>query len=123
MAVLLFRLSNVPDYEAQDLRELLQANDIYFYETDSGFWRMGVDALWLPDNSQEAQARQLVSEYQHQREQDQKKNYAQLVAEGTQITFWDNLKLNPFRVIFALAAIVFILFITLFPFAILLKQS
>lgn len=121
MAELLFRLNNVPDEEALEIRELLQSNNIYFYETDSGFWRIGVDALWLPDASQSAEARALILNYQKSRSLAQKKNYAELVAEGTQLGFFDNLKQNPIRVIFALIAIGFVLLFSMAPFAMLLK--
>ena len=43
MAMLLFKLNNVPDDEAMDVRQLLDDNGIHYYETDAGRWRVGVD--------------------------------------------------------------------------------
>lgn len=119
MAILLFRLNNVPDDEAQDIRELLQAHEIYFYETDAGFWRVGLDAIWLPDDTNEQPARELILAYQTERTANQQKNYAELEAQGKTLTFWQHFCSSPIRVIGFLVAIAFVLLITFVPFAML----
>jgi hypothetical protein len=121
MAILLFRLNQVPDDEAMDIRELLAANEIYFYETHAGFWRMGVDAIWLPDASAETQARELIAQYQHERTERQQQNHAQLVAQGEQVTLWKNLRAQPFRMLAAVLAVLFVLGLTLAPVALMMK--
>ena len=122
MARLLFKLSNVPDDEAQDIRDLLNAHDIYFYETNAGFWRVGLDAIWLPDSSQEDQARELMLAYQRERTESQRKNFAELVEQGKVLGLWQHFCLQPIRFIAALLAIIFVASLTLVPFLMLLKK-
>ena len=121
MARLLFKLANVPDDEAQDIRELLSQHEIHFYETDAGFWRVGLDAIWLAEDAQEQQARQLITDYQQQRSAAHRQNLAQLAAEGTVPSFAQMLVQHPLRVLGAAVAIVFVLVLSLLPFGMLLK--
>ena len=116
MTTLLFKLQNVPDDEAADVRELLAENDIYFYETHAGFWRLGVDALWLPDDTNLERARALVKAYQEERTANQKKVYADLVEQGQAPTLWQNFLLSPLRFVLLILAVFFILTLTLAPF-------
>lgn len=121
MAVLLFRLNNVPDDEAQDIRALLGANNISFYETDAGFFRVGLDAIWLSDDSEAEQARELIRTYQIERTKNQQNNYALLVEQGAAPTFWQNFCAQPIRFVLLMLAIIFVAGITLVPFLMLLK--
>ena len=116
MAILLFKLNNVPDDEAMDIRELLEANDIYFYETNAGRWRLGVDAIWLTDTTNEERARELIKHYQAERTANQKKNYAELVESGQAPTLWQNFLKSPLRFVALIVAVIFILGITVLPF-------
>lgn len=121
MPRLLFKLTHVPDDEAQDIRNLLGESDIHFYETDAGFWRVGVDAIWLPSDSQYEQAKQLIASYQQQRSQQQQEYYAALKHKGDVLTLWQSLTRKPFRVLGIVVIIVFILALMLLPFFILTK--
>jgi len=116
MTILLFKLQNVPDDEAADVRELLAENDIYFYETHAGFWRLGVDGLWLPDDSNLGRARELIKAYQEERTANQKKVYADLVEQGQAPTLWQNFLLSPLRFVLLIIAVFFVLTLTLAPF-------
>jgi len=120
MAILLFKLNNVPDDEANDIRNLLDSNNIAFYETDAGFFRVGVDAIWLPDISNAEQARELIRAYQIERTHNQQQNYALLVEQGTAPTLWQNFCAQPFRFILLVLAILLVVGITLIPFLMLL---
>ena len=116
MTILLFKLKDVPDDEAADVRELLAENDIYFYETHAGFWRLGVDGLWLPDDSNLDRAKELIRQYQAERTANQQKIYADLVESGQAPTLWHNFLRSPIRFIALLIAVFFILTLTLAPF-------
>lgn len=116
MSTLLFKLQNVPDDEAADIRDLLAENDIYFYETHAGFWRLGIDALWLPDNTNLERARELIKAYQIERTANQQKVYADLVEQGQAPTLWQNFLLSPLRFVALIIAVFFILTLTLAPF-------
>lgn len=120
MAILLFRLANVPEDEAHEIRELLENNEINFYETDAGFWRIGLDAIWLRDKAQLEQAHELVQAYQIERAQRQQAIHAQLVAQGEVVTAWELFLSQPLRYLGLLFAIVFVLALTLLPFILLM---
>jgi hypothetical protein len=122
MATLLFKLQNVPDDEACDVRELLAENDIYFYETHAGFWRLGVDAIWLPDDTQLQYAKELIRTYQTERTANQQKVYAELLEQGQAPTLWQNFKSSPLRFVLLIIAVFFILTLTLAPFGFMPKQ-
>jgi len=122
MGVLLFKLQNVPDDEAADVRDLLADNEIYFYETHAGFWRLGVDGLWLPDNNQLEQARALIKTYQEERTANQKRVYAELVEQGQAPTLWKNFLLSPLRFVLLFIAVFFVLTLTLAPFGFMPKH-
>jgi len=122
MATLLFKLHNVPDDEACDVRELLAEHDIYFYETHAGFWRLGVDALWLPDDAQLERAKELLRAYQAERTANQQKVYADLVEQGQAPTLWQNFLVSPLRFVVLMIAVFFILTLTLAPFGFMGKQ-
>ncbi len=117
MANLLFKLSNVPDDEAMDIRELLSEQEIYFYETHAGFWRMGIDAIWLTDATHAERARELIRAYQLERTAKQQKNYAELVEQGQAPSLWQNICAAPVRFIGLIVAVIFVLGLTLVPFA------
>ena len=122
MAILLFKLQNVPDDEAADVRELLAENEIYFYETHAGFWRLGVDGLWLPDDAQLEHAKELLRAYQAERTANQQKVYAELVEQGQAPTLWQNFKASPLRFVLLVIAVFFILTLTLAPFGFMPKH-
>ena len=69
MARLIFKLKSVPDDEADDIKNLLSENEIEFYESPAGNWEISMNALWLNDEAQYAQAKQLIDEYQVKRSQ------------------------------------------------------
>jgi hypothetical protein len=120
MARLLFRLNNVPEDEAQDIRELLSNADIHFYETDAGFWRVGLDAIWLADDAHEEKARELIRSYQQERTARQQQSYAELVEQGQVPGVWQHFCAHPVRFVALLVAIIFVLGLTLVPFVMLI---
>ncbi|WP_049632127.1 DUF6164 family protein [Cellvibrio sp. pealriver] len=121
MARLLFRLAQVPDDEAADIRALLDEHQIRYYETDAGFFRVGLDAIWLADGAQEERARELIREYQAERAVRQQQNYAQLVEAGQVPSMWQHFCAQPIRFIASAVAIIFVAGLTLVPFVMLLK--
>lgn len=116
MARLLFKLAQVPADEAQEIRELLTRESIRFYETDAGFFRVGLDAIWLSDATQEAQARELLMRYQQERKQLQQENYVRLVEAGQVPNIWQHFCNQPLRFIALIVAIIFVAGLTLLPF-------
>lgn len=123
MARLLFKLAQVPDDEAQEIRTLLDEHQISYYETDAGFFRVGLDAIWLADGTQEERARALISQYQAERVVRQQQNYAQLVEAGQVPGVWQHFCAQPIRFIASIIAIIFVAGLTLAPFVMLLRNS
>lgn len=123
MARLLFKLAQVPDDEAQDIRALLDEHQISYYETNAGFFRVGLDAIWLADGTQEERARELIREYQAERCVRQQQNYAQLVEAGQVPSVWQVFCAQPIRFVASLIAIIFVAGLTLIPFVMLLRNA
>ena len=63
MSKILFKLRDVPADEAQEVRELLERNDIEYYETLGGNWGISLPALWLKKEAQRHRARELLDTY------------------------------------------------------------
>jgi hypothetical protein len=122
MAYLLFKLNNVPDDEATDIRELLTEHDIYFYETLAGMWRLGVEAIWLPDDTNAERAVELIRVYQLERSARQQKSYADLLSSGQAPTLWQNFWGSPLRFVLLIIAVVIVLGVTLIPFILLMNS-
>lgn len=108
MSKLLFRLHNVPDDEANDIRELLDAGGIDYYETDDGRWRVGVAAIWIKDDSRFDHARGLIDAYQADR-------YRTVSAEKPP-SLRQAVGDHPLRFLMALLAIALVLLLTVLPF-------
>lgn len=123
MARLLFKLAQVPADEAADIRALLDEHQIRYYETDAGFFRVGLDAIWLSDGDQEEQARELIRHYQAERVVRQQQNYAELVEAGQVPSVWQHFCAQPIRFIASAIAIVFVAGLTLLPFVMLLNTD
>ncbi|WP_339859033.1 DUF6164 family protein [Pseudohongiella acticola] len=116
MAKLLFRLRHVPDDEAAEVRELLTAHDISFYETSAGNWGISMPGLWLHDNADYAQARSLLDDYQQQRQQRMRAQYQADRAAGTADTLFGLLREDPAKVIAYLFIIVVVAAISILIF-------
>jgi len=116
MAVLLFALRNVPDDEADDVRHLLSEHDIDFYETHAGRWGISMPGIWLRDETNLEQARLLLHAYQRERYKTAREAYESLAAEGERQTLLSRMLMHPLRFVMLIAALAFILYLTLMPF-------
>lgn len=116
MAVLLFSLKNVSDDEAQEVRALLDANGIAFYETAASSWGISSAAIWLEDATQRAQAKSLLETYQRERGVRERALYRQLESEGRHRTFLRAWREEPVRVTLYLAIIGAVLYFSLKPY-------
>jgi len=116
MGVRIFNLRGVPDDEAEDIRELLQQDNIDFYETPAGNWGMSMPSLWLQDESQEPRARALIAAYQKERQAKAQAEYARLEAAGENRTLFDSVRENPLRFIIYMIIICGLLYLSTAPF-------
>ncbi len=116
MPVKLFKLRNVPDDEAEDVRHLLADHDIDFYETHAGGWGISMPAIWLQDADQLAQATALIDEYQKKLTVQARAEYVQLKKEGKHKTVKDKIGENPVQFVLLFILSLFILYVSLAPF-------
>lgn len=99
MALLLFRLRNVPDDEADEVRHLLYENSIEFYETNAGNWGISMPAIWLRNDDDYDLAFSLLHQYQQSRSQRMRAEYEADKAAGTAETQLSRLRREPFKVL------------------------
>ncbi|WP_136253466.1 DUF6164 family protein [Onishia niordana] len=116
MATLLFHLRDVPDEEAQEVRELLAEHDIEVYETEAGRWRLAVPALWLVDESRLDEARGLIDAYQQELHERMQREHAEARDRGEAPGMWDQLRQHPMAVLVTLIALGLMLGLSLLPF-------
>jgi hypothetical protein len=116
MSALLFRLRNVPDDEAEEVRKLLTDNEIEFYETSAGNWGISQPAIWIKDKEQLTKAKSMIEVYQQECLVRVRAEYDQQVEEGTERRLIDVIKENPIRFIIYIAAIALILTLSVKPF-------
>ncbi len=116
MAKLIFKLKSVPYDEADDIKYLLTENQIAFYESPAGNWEISMHALWLNDETQYTQAKQLIDEYQIKRSQNMRLETQQKIDQGEYETFIQRLFKKPIQFFVPLTMIIFILYLSIMPF-------
>ncbi len=115
MSVLLFKLFNVAEDEADDVRRLMQEHGFATYETHAGFFGLGVAAIWLEDRTQLAAARAVIDRYQVERSADQRQAYAEQKARGEVPTLRQKLASNPSRFVATVVVILLVLVVSVVP--------
>ena len=116
MSAKLFKLRNVPDDEAEDIRQLLQQHDIEFYETEAGGWGVSVPAIWIRDERRLDEATALIGDYQQQRLLRARAAYQLQKDEGRHVTMADKIRQQPLQAILFFLLSLFILYVSLAPF-------
>jgi len=116
MAKLLFRLRNVPEDEAQDVRDLLEQHGFDYYETKAGNWGISMPGLWLKNDEQLDHAKALLHDYQARRATDARAAYEAEKRQGRTTSQLDMLLQNPGKTLLSLAAITVILYISIKTF-------
>lgn len=116
MAAQLFKLRNVPDDEVQEIRDLLSQYHIDYYETPAGNWGISMPAIWLNDDAQLEQAKQLIEKYQQERQASARSDYEQSSAYEKRQGFIRDLFANPFQFLIYIGFAVLILYFSIKPF-------
>jgi hypothetical protein len=115
MSRLLLNLRHVPDDEADDVRAMLDANRIAYYETEPSMWGISAGGIFVKDDGDIDRAKRLMSEYQARRQARVRAEYAAAREAGTAETFWTVLRTDPLRVLLALLGIAFLLGLVALP--------
>lgn len=113
MAKLIFRLRNVPDDEADEVRALLQEHEFDFYETSPGNWGISMPGIWLRDEARLDEAKQLLLAYQQERALRVRQEYQALREAGQAPTMLDRFREDPMRFILYTAIIGVVAYISL----------
>lgn len=116
MTRLVFDLRNVPDDEADEVRALLEAQGIAFYETRPAPLGLFAGGLWVKDEPAAARAREVIATYQAERGEAARLAYEAARREGTADTFATTLRREPLKVLVLLLSAVFIVALTVLPF-------
>ena len=122
MARLLLNLRNVPEDEADEVRAMLDADAIGWYETRPGPWGITAGGIWIEDDAAVASARALMAVYQQQRQARVRAEHAAAVRDGSAETFASLLRAEPARVVLALLGIALALALVALPVLLLLRH-
>jgi len=101
----------VPDDEADDIRQILSEHQIKYYETTAGNWGVSMPAIWLEDERQFVQAKELIDSYQAERSERAREVYETRKQAGEHETSQDRFKRDPVSYILTIAFILFLLYI------------
>lgn len=99
MAKLLLNLRMVPEDEILDVRALLDAQRIAYYETQPSRWGISHGGIWVAHGQDLARAKSLMAEYQARRRERVREEHAAAVRDGTAETFVSVLRNEPGRVV------------------------
>jgi len=107
--------------EADEVRAMLQANRIEFYETQPSRWGISHGGIWISDDGDIVQAKSLMAEYQAQRRDRVRAENEAARRDGSAETFATVLREQPVRVLLTALAILVLLGLVALP-ALLLRQ-
>lgn len=116
MSALLFKLRNVPEDEADDIRQLLSENNIDIYETNAGNWGISMPALWVQNEQQLQQAKNLINEYQIKRSTEARQHYNDSLATGNAPGLFEKFMQRPFASTGIILFCLFVLYAMISPF-------
>lgn len=109
MAKLLLNLRNVPDDEADEVRAMLDANRIAWYETRPGLFGISLGAIWVKHDEDIAEARRLMAAYQERRQAKMRAEREAALRDGSAETFASLLRERPGWVLVRVAGIILLL--------------
>lgn len=115
MSTLLLNLRNVPEDEAAEVRALLDAHAIAFFETVPSRWGISAGAIWIKDTAAVDEARRLMADYQRERQSRARAAYAEAQRDGTVATLWTVVRDEPMRVLVMVVSIAFVLGLLALP--------
>ncbi|HTM69522.1 MAG TPA: DUF6164 family protein [Luteimonas sp.] len=105
MAKLLLKMRLVPDDEAADVRAMLDAAHVPWYETEPSRWGISHGGIWVRDDEDMPRAKALMAEYQDGRRERARAERAAALRDGTAETFGDVVRREPLRVLLSILGI------------------
>lgn len=116
MAKLLLNLRNVPDDEADEVRALLAARGIDYYETRPSLWGVSAGGIWLAQATQEADARRCLADYQAERLAGAREAREADRRAGRLPGTWAGMRAQPRQAVAAVIGILLMLAVATLPF-------
>ncbi len=116
MAAKLFSLRNVPDEEADGVRDLLRQHNIAFYETPPNAWGISAPIIWVEDPAQLARAKNLLERFQVEYTARASAAHAAQRVNQQQPTLLGTLLQHPLRTLGLLAFAGIIAYVSIVPF-------
>lgn len=116
MSKLLFKLNQVPEDEAFEVRALLEEQGVEFYETTAGNWGVSLAAIWLSNPGDFERAKSLLDDYQAERVLRMRAELTQRQADGDSETFAARAWRKPLQVLSVLVFIAVIMYVSIVPF-------
>lgn len=116
MACLLFRLNNVPEDEAEQIRGLLEKTQLEYYETSAGHWGLSFAAIWLKNEDQLEEAQTLIKAFQAERVKSARQLILKQKQAGEYHSRWYYFKSSPMRYTLVIAFSVLIFYFSIIPF-------
>lgn len=116
MPKLLLNLRGIPDDEVDDVRALLGARTIPYYETKPSPWGISAGGIWIREDADFAAARRAFDDYERERSARVRAEYAAASQAGTAETIVTMLRDDPLRVVMTVLGILFILGLVTVPF-------
>ncbi len=113
MAKMLLNLRNVPDDEADEVRDWLTREAIGFYETRPSSWGISSGGIWIEDDAEAVRAKALMADYQAQRQRRAQAALRSAKEDGSAESFAGLLRQRPGYVMAMLAAMIAIIALTL----------
>ncbi|MCW4456348.1 DUF6164 family protein [Flavobacterium sp. MXW15] len=121
MSKLLLNLRNVAEDEADDVRALLDAHRIGYYETRPSPWGISAGGIWIKDNTEHPRAKALMADYQAARGERVRAEREAALRDGTAETFGTLIRRRPLFVLATLVAMLLVASLVLLPFFLLTR--
>lgn len=116
MSALLFKLRNVPEDEADDIRALLKQHHIDIYETSAGNWGISMPGIWVSDDNDLERGKALIDQYQRERAVEARQHYERARHSGEAPTLLQRVKERPLAILGIVLFCLFILYAMISPF-------
>ena len=116
MSAKLFSLRNVPDEEADGVRDLLTQHNIDFYETPPNAWGISAPIIWVGDEAQLDRAKNLLERFQREYTERERTAHTERLENKQQPTLLGTLLQHPVRVLALLAFAGIVAYFSIMPF-------
>lgn len=109
-------MRDVPDDEAEEVRNLLKTHNIEYFETFAGNWGISMPALWIKNLNQFDQARALLDGYEKSRAEKMRHDYQEKLQKGEAKSMAQLFLDRPFQFLAYWTLIAVVVFISIYYF-------